>query len=283
MIPRLFVDAALNEGALVALDDAQRHYLRSVLRRAVGDGVSVFNPRDGEYAADLDVLDKKNAIVRLGAQARAPEPAGGSRVVLAFAPVKRGALEMIIQKGVELGAASFQPVRTARVNAEKLNVQRLEAIAREAAEQCERLSVPAIAPILPLNDFVADRAGRARLIFCDEAGDDPAEAWGGPTGRAPPMRDALSVPVVPDVSVVPVSPVSPVSRVADERLSALTAHTDVILIGPEGGFTPDERGALRAAPDTLPVSLGPRILRADTAAIAALALWQASLGDWRAP
>ena len=253
MTPRLYIDAPLAANASALLAAGQAHYLKNVLRRAVGDEVLVFNERDGEFAARLAELGKKGGAVDLGARRRAPEPPPD--LLLAVALVKRPALETIVQKAAELGVGAIQPLATARANVERARADRLSAIAMEAAEQCGRLSVPDVRPVMRLPAFLEGlEAGRV-LIFCDEAGDDPQAEWGGPEGRAAPMLAALE-------------------EVDDDAGAAL-------LIGPEGGFSPDERTMLRARAGVLPVTLGPRILRADTAAIVALALWQAVRGDLR--
>lgn len=249
---RLFLDAPLAEGAAAPLSMAQAHYLRNVMRRDAGDTVLVFNGRDGEFEATIESLGKKAGAVVCGAQTRKPE--AGPDVWLLFAPVKRDAVDLIAQKATELGAARLVPVVTERTNAARLNVERLNAIAVEAAEQCGRLAPPEIAAPEKLERLLADWPRGRRLVFCDEAGDDPGAEWGGREGRAAPLLEALA-------------------GAADPKWA--------ILIGPEGGFSAGERASLRARDFVTPATLGPRILRADTAALAALALWQAALGDLR--
>jgi 16S rRNA (uracil1498-N3)-methyltransferase len=171
--------------------------------------------------------------------------------------VKRTRLEVIVEKATELGARRIRLVTTRRTNADHTNVSRLRAIAVEAAEQTGRLDVPEILEPVKLDRMLdswgaGQDQGRA-LMFCDEAGDDPAEAWGGERGRALPVLEALKGAI---------------------------GGPWAVLIGPEGGFAPEERLRLRGMDRVTPVTLGPRILRADTAAIAALTLWQAALGDW---
>lgn len=251
-IPRLYAGAPLSEGGLALLDEGQTHYLRNVMRRAEGDALALFNERDGEYAGVIETLAKKQGTVRLGAKTREAERAPD--LWLVFAPVKRDAVDMIVQKATELGAAELHPVLTERANTGRVNEERLAAIAREAAEQSGRLTVPRVAPLARLGDLLDDWQAGRRLMYCDEAGDEPGEEWGGRKGRAAPALEALSE--------------------AGEGPWA-------ILIGPEGGFSPEERARLRALDFVIPVTLGPRILRADTAAIAALSLWQAALGDLR--
>lgn len=252
MIPRLFHGGALAANTTVALTQDQAHYLRNVLRREAGAEMKLFNAGDGEYSARLAEVGKKGAAASIESLLRAPE--AESDIHLLIAPVKRAAMELILQKGTELGASAFLPVMTDRTNAEKLRIDRLQAIALEAAEQCGRLSVPEVRAPSKLAQMLLHWEGSRPLYYCDEAGDDPSKEWGGPDGRAAPLVD-----------------------VARETGSGPAA----ILIGPEGGFTPEERRWLRALPYVRAVSLGPRILRADTAAIVALALWQAAAGDFR--
>ncbi len=254
MTPRLYITAALKPGAAAPLGQAQAHYLKNVLRRAAGDEVRLFNGRDGEFAGEIIELKKKGGFVAVKAQTREQE--AEPDLTLCFAPVKRGPLEMIIQKGTEIGVAHFAPVLTERTTAPKINIERLQAIAIEAAEQCGRLNAPAIAAPVKLAPMLDDWPADRRLMFCDEAGDEEDAEWGGRTGRAAPALDAL-------------------------KEFDSTADEWAVLTGPEGGFSPAERKMIRATSIATPVTLGPRILRADTAAISALVLWQAALGDWR--
>ena len=173
---------------------------------------------------------------------------------LVVALVKRARLETIVETAAELGARRVRLVATRRTNAGHTRTERLQAIAVEAAEQTGRLDVPEVAAPEPLERVLDGWSPPRRLMFCDEAGDDPGQRWGGEAGRAGP---------------------------ALQRLAALPRGEPwAVLIGPEGGFDPTERERLRALPFVTPVTLGPRILRADTAAIAAMTLWQAALGDW---
>lgn len=251
MIARLHIDARLVEGAHIALAPDVVHYLGAVLRKEAGAAIIVFNASDGEFSAEITALSKRSGEAVVGAQLRRPttEP----DLWLAFSGVKRAAVETIIQKGTELGVSRFAPVLTERTHRERMNLDRLAVIAREAAEQCERLSVPQIDAPLSLDRLLEDWPKDRALLFCDEAGDDPEGRWGGAEGRAPSALD---------------------------QLRAASRGAWAILIGPEGGFSAQERQKLRAFSACLPVSLGPRILRADTAAIVALTLWQATLGDF---
>lgn len=252
MIPRLHCGLPLCDGAAAPLDAEQHHYLRNVLRRAEGDRVRLFNARDGEFEATIELLTKKAAILRVGGRSRGPAPEFDPWLLIA--PVKRAPLDLIVQKATELGVAAILPVVTDRTVAPRVKEDRLAAIAREAAEQSGRLSIPEIRAAAPLDRTLDAWPKERSLLFCDEAGDDPGAEWGGEEGRAPPALEALRR--------VPSGPFA-------------------VLIGPEGGFSPTERALLRALPFVVPATLGPRILRADTAAIAALTLVQAALGDWR--
>lgn len=249
MIPRLHIDAPLAEAGLMRLNDGQSHYLKNVLRRTAGDRLRIFNARDGEFSATIDAVLKAGAQIRIGE--RLHPPGSGADLWLLFAPVKRDAVELIIEKATELGVSEFHPVVTERTQPARLNQARLAAIAIEAAEQCGRLSVPRISAPSALGAALDAWSAGRRLIYCDEAGDDPYAEWGGESGRAAPMLDVLS---------------------------RLSSDSWAILIGPEGGFSPAERARLRSEPFVSPASLGPLILRAETAAIAALALWQAACG-----
>jgi 16S rRNA (uracil1498-N3)-methyltransferase len=239
---RLFVPHDLAQGGQIALDPGQSRYLAAVMRQEVGDELLVFNGRDGEWRAAITAVTKRAVAIRPESLARAQ--AEGPDLDLVIALVKRARLETIVEKAAELGARRVRPVTTERTNAERTRVDRLTAIATEAAEQTGRLDVPAIAEPVKLDKLIAGWEAGRRLLFCDEAGD------------AKPVPDALAA----------MQPGEPWA----------------ILIGPEGGFSAGERAMLRALPYATPASLGPRILRADTAAISALTLWQAALGDWRA-
>lgn len=245
--PRLFVEADLSEGGAVALDKPQAHYLGTVLRLGEGAEVLLFNGRHGEWAARLAAVSRKGGVA-IPESLRRPQRAGPDLSLL-FAPLKKGPTDLIVQKGTELGVRRFVPVLTARTQAERVKTDRLQAIAVEAAEQCERLDLPAIEEPAALKEAVEAVGG---VVFCDEAGDEPSARWGGGAGRGAPMMAALAA--------------------ADHPPRA-------ILIGPEGGFTPEERDWLRAREDGLAVSLGPRILKAETAALAAVTLWGAAAGD----
>ncbi|HEX8570855.1 MAG TPA: 16S rRNA (uracil(1498)-N(3))-methyltransferase [Caulobacteraceae bacterium] len=250
---RLFVSAELAPGARLDLTPEQARYLLAVMRLSPGDALLLFNGRDGEWRARVAEVGKRGGALAVEEQAR-PQ-ASGPDLDLLVALVKRARLETIVEKAAELGARRVRLVVTRRTNADHTNVSRLQAIAAEAAEQTGRLDVPEVVAPEKLDRLLDGWDSARRLLFCDEAGDDPAREWGGTEGRAVSALDALRA-----------APSAPWG----------------VLIGPEGGFDPAERERLRWLPFVTTATLGPRILRADTAAISALALWQAALGDWRA-
>ena len=237
---RLYVEAPLAHGAAVDLSAVQARYLDAVRRLMVGESVLVFNGRDGEWRASLATLGHGNGKLAVDEQTRGQS--GATDLWLLQALIKRGPMELVIEKAAELGAACIQLVTTEYSQRRGANMRRLRTIAIAAAEQCGRLDIPVIAEAVSLPDILADWPQGRRLIHCDES------------RAGPPMNEALAAASAPAA----------------------------ILIGPEGGFSPDEQAALAATTFATPVSLGPRILRAETAALAALTLWQALAGDWRA-
>jgi len=243
MIPRLHVTADLRPETRIALDERAAHYLRTVLRRSVGDAVTVFNGRDGEFASEISLCDKRLVELRLLDQQR--EQDSEPDIWLCFAPLKKDAVDFLVEKATELGVAAFHPIFTQHTSATRLNLDRLAANAIEAAEQCERLTVPAIASPVTLDQCLASWQPDRQIILCAEA------------GSALPMADALH-----RFTTTPLKP-----------------NSWAILCGPEGGFARSELDRLTKLPFVTPVGLGPRILRADTAALAALSIFQAVLGD----
>jgi 16S rRNA (uracil1498-N3)-methyltransferase len=230
---RLYVPHDLAPGAQLTLDEGQSRYLSAVMRQTVGDTLAVFNGRDGEWRASVATVGKR-AVTLTALSCARPQDVGPD-LDLVIALVKRGRLETIIEKAAELGARRVRLVTTERTNADHIRVERLRAIAMEAAEQTGRLDVPQIAEPVKLDRLLADWDVTRRLA-----------------GDAPTVLEAVTTP-----------------------------GPWAILIGPEGGFSPGERDRLRALPYAAAATLGPRILRADTAAISALTLWQAAVGDWR--
>jgi 16S rRNA (uracil1498-N3)-methyltransferase len=250
---RLHVPDRLQESAQIAPTPEQARYLAAVMRLKPGDDILLFNGRDGEWRAQVATVSKRGCLLAVATQTRPQSLPPDLDLVIAL--VKRARLETIVEKAAELGARRVRLLITRRTNADHTNVARLQAIATEAAEQTGRLDAPEILAPQKLEALLDAWPADRRLMFCDEAGDDPTAEWGGEQGRASAAFAALQgAPETPSWAVI---------------------------IGPEGGFAPEERERLRAQPFVTPVSLGPRILRADTAAIAALTLWQAALGDWR--
>ena len=240
---RLFVRAPLTAGAFVDLDQGQANYLINVMRLGEGSVVLVFNGVDGEWKAKLVASGRKAWQLDIVERTRPQTPASDLHYL--FAPLKHARLDYMVEKAVEMGAGRLRPVITRHTQVARVNRERMEANAIEAAEQCGILSIPPVEEPAHLSDLLAawpKADPNRRLIFCDE-GDGGA--------------DPISV------------------------LTALKPSPLAVLVGPEGGFADDERRALRAAPFVTAIPLGPRILRADTAAVAALALVQATLGDWR--
>ena len=240
--PRLFVDAVLRSGDDVPLDRGQANYLLNVLRLKPGDTMLVFNGRDGEWRGSLEAEGRRGARLRLSELARPQEPRPD--LVLLFAPLKHARLDYMVQKAVEMGAGVLQPVITRHTQVARVNEERMRANAVEAAEQCGILAVPDVRLPVALDRALAGLEPHRLLVFCDE--DAPS------AGPLDALRPHANHP----------------SKLA-------------VAVGPEGGFTDEDRALVAAHERTVRVSLGPRILRADTAAVAALALVQATLGDWR--
>ena len=238
--PRLFVDAALAPGETVAIERNQSNYLGNVLRLAAGDTILVFNGRDGEWRAAIAGRKRPDSLT-ITDQTRPQDHLPD--IAYVFAPLKHARLDYMVQKAVEMGASALQPVLTRFTQVSRVNGERMRANVIEAAEQCGILSLADVADPVPLDRYLSLRHAKRLLVFCDEAADatNPLQALQGETEGA---------------------------------------HGIDILIGPEGGFAEEERGILLRQPRILRLSLGPRILRADTAGVAALALVQAALGDW---
>ncbi|WP_374655393.1 16S rRNA (uracil(1498)-N(3))-methyltransferase [Dongia sp.] len=243
MIPRLYVTVDLKPGTVFAAGERATHYLKNVMRRAAGDPVILFNGRDGEFAATVANVTKRAVEIEIGTLRR-PQ-AGVPDIWLCFAPLKKDAVDFLVEKATELGVACFQPVFTQHTSATRLNRDRLEANAIEAAEQTERLTLPEIREPLSLADLLQGWDPSRHLILCAEA------------GPALPIGEALS----------------------KLKLDVRQTNAWAMLCGPEGGFSRSELDLLSNLPFVTPVGLGPRILRADTAALAALAVFQSILGD----
>lgn len=246
-IVRLFVDHALSAGNRIDLNRQQAHYLRHVMRLGDGDSVHLFNGDDGEWRGAIITAGRAGASVT--PQECVRKQSAGPDLWLVFAPVKRTRIDLIAEKATELGVAAIMPVMTDNTAVRRVNIDRLRANTVEAAEQCGRLTLPDIRDPIRLADALARWPAGRRLLVCDESG-------GGI-----PVIDALS-------------------GFRKSKFSDQTPSSWGILTGPEGGFSPAELDLLAENPIVTRVGLGPRILRADTAAIAALTCWQAVLGDW---
>lgn len=242
-LPRLFIEAPFAAGATLELGREHTNYLLTVLRMKQADGLVVFNGKDGAWMAKIADDHRKGATLELVVQTEHQTPK--SDLWFGFAPLKTGRLDYLVQKATEMGAGTIQPVITRFTQVSRLKADKLHANVIEAAEQCEVLSVPTLAEEVSLPDLIAHWQhdhGLRRLVFADESA--PSHS---------PNTQLL------DLEGLPIG----------------------ILVGPEGGFSDDERQLLLAQPFVIPISLGPRILRADTAAVAALAVVQSTIGDWR--
>ena len=235
-LPRLYVAPPLGEGVVVTLDGSQANYLGNVLRLKEGADVLLFDGVGGEWLATVAEAGKRRMVLAVIETTRPQESVPD--LTLAFAPVKKGRADWLVEKAVELGVAHLQPVITRRTIVDKLNLERMRSHIVEAAEQCGRTALATIAEPIKLDAFLKALDPARTLYFADETGGEPAA-------------------------------------------SAFAPGPATILTGPEGGFTPEEGEAIRAAPRAIAISLGPRILRAETAALAAVAAWMVAVGDWR--
>jgi 16S rRNA (uracil1498-N3)-methyltransferase len=240
--PRLYVTAGLASGGAVELEAGQVHYLHSVLRLGSGAAVSAFNAADGEWLCRLAERVKSRARLTVERQLRRADPEREPDLWLLFAPIKRAPLDWLVGKATELGISAFSPVWTARTQVERLNLERLRAHAIEAAEQSERLSIPELRSAERLERILAAWPAERPLMVCDAS------------GAGAPIAEAAA---------------------------RLRQGPAALLVGPEGGFDQTELDALGKLSFVTRIGLGPRVLRAETAAVAALAVLQAIAGDWR--
>lgn len=227
------MEAGLSAGATLALEGAQAHYATTVMRVRVGESLALFNGRDGEWRAEVRRAERRTMRLEVCERLRPQAPEDGPWLV--FAPVKGPRLDVLVEKAVELGVSVLQPVLTRRTIVRKLNGERLCARVREAAEQCERLTVPEVRALRPLEAVLAAWPPTRRLLYAAER------------GAGAPLAEAAAAP----------------------------GPAPAVLVGPEGGFETSELDALGDLSFAVPVILGPRILRAETAALAALAVLQA--------
>jgi len=240
---RLYLDAPLVEGMLCDAPSAVHNYLLNVLRLRAGDVIHVFNGREGEFRARL--IEASRRIVRFRIEAQLRTQPALIDLDYAFAPLKQARLDYMVQKAVEMGAGSLNPVITNRTQVRRLNLERLRANVIEAAEQYGVLAIPEVHEPVGLSTYLAGIPASRLLVFCDE--------------RAPVG-----------------SPIETLRSLMDRAVESFG-----LIVGPEGGFDESERTLILRQSNVVRISLGPRILRADTAAVAALAVVQATLGDWR--
>lgn len=243
---RLHLDQPLGPGQPLPLPEAAAHYLFGVMRLGQGAELCVFNGRDGEWLAEVAEAGRRRGTLTCREKLRDPVPPPD--LWLLFAPLKKARTDFVVEKAVELGVARLQPVQTDFTNAERVRADRLQAHAVEAAEQCGATHVPDVAELARLDRVLAGWDAGRQLIWADEA--QAGSQSGARAGQG-------------------------------AGLAGVTPGPAAVLIGPEGGFSDAERARLRGLPFVRPVALGPRILRAETAALAALTLWQAGFGDWR--
>jgi len=245
---RLYVENDLCSGSEFLLSGNQGHYLVNVMRLKAGIFILLFNGRDGEWLAEIVKVGKGKAaiMVRDNIMAQRAEP----DLWYLFAPIKKARLDYMVEKATELGVSLIRQVLTERTNLDRLKEDKIRAHAIEAAEQCERFTVPTVEPMIKLDKLLMEWPEDRLIMFCDEEGDQDPNCF--PVGKA-----------IDEVNAWQERP-----------------RKWAILIGPEGGFSPAERTLIRQQANVVPVTLGPRILRADTAAVAAITLWQSFAGDW---
>jgi 16S rRNA (uracil1498-N3)-methyltransferase len=242
-LPRLFVDGDLSLTQQIVLPADQTHYLSHVLRLKEGDAVRLFNGRDGEWLAKIASSGKnKNRGLNMALVEQTRPQASESALFLMCAPIKKAHFDDMLTKAAELGVTHVQPVLTSRTQVREVNTDRCRAIMIEASEQSERLAAPTINSPISLEKLTQSWPKDVLPIVCAERGE---------------------------------------TRPAGESFLTLSPQPAAIITGPEGGFMPEEFVLLRSLPDARFIRLGPRILRAGTAAVAALACWQALCGDWR--
>ena len=234
---RLFVDHTLGEAQSVPLNKDQAHYIFSVMRKSVGETISIFDGNNGEWEASIEEISKKSGVLfcikQTKPQIMPPD------LWLFFCPLKKVRTDFIVEKATELGVAKIIPVQTEHTNADRIKLSRLNAHAVEAAEQCGGTYIPKIEELQKIKEVLENFPPNRRLLFCDEK-----------------------------------------LQASEVNLENLKKGKWAILVGPEGGFSEVERNHLKGLKFTFSISLGPRILRADTAAVTAISLWQNYLGDW---
>ena len=240
---RLYIDDNIETEQIITLNEKQSHYLVKVMRLNISDLVLLFNGRDGEWVSEIKSFEKKSVVLKLVKCIRIQEEQ--TNLWLAFAPIKRGRIDLITEKTTELGVSRLIPVITAHTQTTKVNTARLRANANEAAEQCNRLTVPEIIEPISLKNFLSSWPLGRILLVADE------------TGGGAPILDIIG-------------------RSGRKENTAYT-----LLVGPEGGFSSEELDELSKLPFVTKIDLGPRVLRAETAVVAAISVIQAVSGDWQ--
>ena len=259
--PRLFVRDRLEQNVAISIGAGQAHYLGKVMRISKGDTVILCDNVTGEWAATVDHVEKRRVGLKVVKQLRIREKVPD--LWLCPALLKKDRFDLVLEKATELGARRIQPVITRRCVADKLNLDRAYTITTEAAEQCARTALPEVGVPMKLDALLKDWPEDRALFFADEEGGEPA-AQAFKLGESPRRR----------------GPHTEVNQAEGGSRLRGNSPKAAILIGPEGGFDDAERAAIRAHPQALAISLGPRILRGETAAIAALSVWMAQSGDW---
>ena len=240
---RLYIDDNIETEQIITLNEKQSHYLVKVMRLNISDLVLLFNGRDGEWISEIKYFEKKSVVLKLVKCIRIQEEP--TNLWLAFAPIKRGRIDLIAEKATELGVSRLIPVITAHTQNTKVNTARLRANTNEAAEQCNRLTVPEIMEPISLKNFLSSWPSGRILLVADE------------TGGGAPILDIIG-------------------RSGRKENTAYT-----LLVGPEGGFSREELDELSKLPFVTKIDLGPRVLRAETAVVAAISVIQAVSGDWQ--
>ncbi len=240
---RLYIIEELSQNCQISLNEAQAHYLFKVMRRKVGDEILLFNGINGLWISQITEIGKNSCVLIVKELIKPQEI--GIDFYLCYAPVKNTTTSFIVQKATELGVSKIKAINTKYTIVNKINKERLEKVAIEAAEQCERLTIPIIDEIISLKDLLKTWDINRILFFCDESGKGE-------------------------------NIITCVNKIAKKSLNSTCA----IIIGPEGGFSEEERDLLNSYSFVQPVSLGPRILKSDTAIISALSIVAAILGDW---
>ena len=240
---RLFIEEKnLNVGAKIKISDADFEYLSKVMRQKIGDKIFVFNGVDGEFAAVIEHIEKKFLIAVI--ESKIADLQKAPNITLGFAPIKNARIDFVAAKATELGVSKFQPILTQHTIVDKINLERFKANVKEACEQCERNDFPQVLDVKKLGSFLGEKDAMEKLfVLCDESGEG---------AKASEVLNKINA----------------------------TGKEIVILIGPEGGFSAGEFAKMRELQNLHAISLGPRILRADTAMISALTLVQEFLGDF---